>query len=618
VEGRAVSDFQAIGGVSASLRNLLRDRMELPPGLLVPTVPVTVSPPPQAPEDPDAVEAARVNLFLYRITRNTALSNQEIPGQGHANAYGRPPLSLDLHFLLTAYGTEEGEGGLGDETVAHFLLGSAMRVLHDIPVITEALLDRNGVPILHPALHGEGERVRITLDPLELEDLTKVWTATTFPYRLSAAYSVSVVQIESLGSRRQAQLVGEPLAVDPAAAGPQVLVLPAVAPTLRELRVRRGGGESRIAYARILDELVLLGQGLAGGPTRVWIGGREVSDQVLDQQSDRLVVRIPDHPELEPGPQTVSVSVGGSAFRSNQAVFLLVPRLDLPIARDMVAVPRRFTLQGSRLWSESLRGEILVGEERVPWENLLGVPQQDLLVVPLPDTLPAWPVRVLRSGPLVGPINVPDLALTVAVDGGAPEALNLDSGPTDLTSAGAVLERALRRLAAPALAGARVAAAADHLWVVPGELRHGLEFAGPAAGPLALGAPPAAEVNAWLSGRLEPWPGVRNAAPRLAVTLDAQNGEVELGAPPTSPADAAVRLQAGFGGGGLPAIFAQVRVVLLGQQLLLATDAAAMTITGVPGVDETTVSDLRLQAPYAVRVRVNGAEDIDQRREVLP
>src|SRR3954453_11291502 len=118
-----MSNFLAIGGVSAKLQELLRDRMELPAGIARTDLQVTVSTP-QSEDDAQAAEPTRVNLFLYRATENGALKNQMIPGQGHPSEYGHPPLSLVLHYMLTAYGTTVDANQVANETLAHFLLGS--------------------------------------------------------------------------------------------------------------------------------------------------------------------------------------------------------------------------------------------------------------------------------------------------------------------------------------------------------------------------------------------------------------------------------------------------------------------------------------------------------------
>src|SRR5215208_1176086 len=105
-----MSNFRAIGGVSASLRNLLRDRMEDPVDVTIAPPDVTVS----------SVIGRRLNLYLYQVTEN-----------GNLAAYGHPPLSLNLHYLLTAHSTTETE--LDSDLQAQHILGDAMRVLHDLP-----------------------------------------------------------------------------------------------------------------------------------------------------------------------------------------------------------------------------------------------------------------------------------------------------------------------------------------------------------------------------------------------------------------------------------------------------------------------------------------------------
>jgi len=46
-------------------------------------------------------------------------------------------------------------------------------------------------------LEGETTELRLTLETLTLEELTRVWTALAEPYQLSASYRVQVVRIDS-------------------------------------------------------------------------------------------------------------------------------------------------------------------------------------------------------------------------------------------------------------------------------------------------------------------------------------------------------------------------------------------------------------------------------------
>lgn len=126
-----------------------------------------------------------------------------------------------------------------------------------------------GQTILHDSLRRQFEKIKLCLDRLLLEDLTKIWTSLTIPYRLSAAYSISVVQIESRRQRRFPQLVGEP--VD---AGPRITVAPLQSPLISSLLVIRQGDpdarERSAPYARIGDTLVICGENFRGGSINVF------------------------------------------------------------------------------------------------------------------------------------------------------------------------------------------------------------------------------------------------------------------------------------------------------------------------------------------------------------
>ena len=153
---------------------------------------VTALPPDRIPTGAD--ERSQLNIYLYRITPNTAW--RAVPASGAAGAEARPvPLSLDLHYLLTAYGERDYH--------AETLLGSAMELLHETPVLTRetiapalaALTERggaNGAPVFADVINSID---RITLSPefLSMEDLTKLWSALQARYRLSATYRASVL-----------------------------------------------------------------------------------------------------------------------------------------------------------------------------------------------------------------------------------------------------------------------------------------------------------------------------------------------------------------------------------------------------------------------------------------
>src|SRR5437870_3973262 len=85
---------------------------------------------------PDSIELGndttrRLNLFLHQATPNVAWRNVGYPSRNAAGDRIRnPPLALDLHYLLTAYGTLDLE--------AEVLLGYAMQILHETPVLAHS------------------------------------------------------------------------------------------------------------------------------------------------------------------------------------------------------------------------------------------------------------------------------------------------------------------------------------------------------------------------------------------------------------------------------------------------------------------------------------------------
>lgn len=432
-----MSTFLAIGGVSATLQALLADRMELPTGMLRSNLQVSVSTP-QAEDDTQAAELTRVNLFLYRATENGALKNQMIPGEGHPAEYGHPPLSLVLHYLLTAYGATEDNGSV-NETRAHFLLGSAMRVLHDYPVITGSLMTLRSGPtqILHPSLRGEFEQLKTCLDPISLEDLAKVWTALTRPYRLSAAYTVSVVQIESRRNRTLAAPVLTRRIHLSGSKRPQisnVYRLPAVP-----------GEPVGDIRAHVLQQLLIEGENFRGAQTWVRLGGLEpigvtpaadgeirtaIPDDTYPIDADHPATRpIPPADRLQAGPRSVEVQVlrpaeaveGGLEHGvlvptdrrqgSNASVFLLAPDIAALSPATLAAGALGgavLTVNGRRLFQPGAKSVVLVGDEALPVHDpgpggaqsgtSIQVALGALALVTPPLAAGSYPVRVMSNG----------------------------------------------------------------------------------------------------------------------------------------------------------------------------------------------------------------------------
>jgi hypothetical protein len=627
-------DTAVVMAVSRTLQTLLGDRVETPPNIA--NVPVTISTPQADPDAAPTAEPTRLNLFLYRVTENGSLKNQESPGRGHPGTYGHPPLCLDLHYLLTAYGSSD-ENGFLNESRAHLVLGSAMHVLHDHAVLTERVVTvrpPSGEPVLDPILLEQPEPIRLTLEPLSLDDLTKVWTALALPYRLSAAYEVRVARIESGRARRVVRPVGER-----PAAGPRVLVATLRSPRITNLQVHRqdaaGGTESPSPYVRIGDTLILHGHDLDGAGARVRLGGLLVPVAAPAARRAEVVVPdadlpggipIPEERRLQPGHQPVSALVDlpglpGRSVPSNNAVVMLVPRVS-SLALDAAVVPRTLTVGGTRLFRPDQECETLVGPARIDksaYQSASGTQ----VGVPLPDTLPATGVRGLLSGPLPTFPQLPnqlDLDVTIGADG--PRTVTLATKPTSLQLAARLLQAALRDAtgAGTQFRASRVTTTSDdRLLIVPGGLAVAVAVAdGPAADALQLGQASRPIQHGRLSGSLLPFPALTAAQPQLAVTVGADSATVTLPRRPVTPQDAATLIEAELRSSAGPGL-ARATVAVVDDQLVLVpgTDAA-LEVAAVAGADATSLAELHLRARYPVRVRVDGAESIDAAAVELP
>jgi hypothetical protein len=185
-----MSASTAIGMVSESLRNLLVEEMHLEPA-----VEVTILAPDEAGGE------RRINLFLYKIHESATLKNldwQVKRVEPTQTQLVPPPLSLTLFYLMTPYALNNQLTG---NATAHAILGEAMRVFAEHPIVPQAYL----VPELQDAT----EHIQIMLNTLDLEELSTVWSTFSQPFRLSVLYEVSVVQLDMLGERPMAKRVKE-------------------------------------------------------------------------------------------------------------------------------------------------------------------------------------------------------------------------------------------------------------------------------------------------------------------------------------------------------------------------------------------------------------------------
>lgn len=134
------------------------------------------------PLDDEDAKGADLVLFLYRVAVNADLRNDrhDIVGPDGVLVRRSGALPLNLHYLLTAV---TSGGGAEVDLNALRVLGAAMQVLNDTPNLV-------GIPV-------QGETVRMTLDPITSEEMSRIWTLfPTANYRTSVVYIASPVWID--------------------------------------------------------------------------------------------------------------------------------------------------------------------------------------------------------------------------------------------------------------------------------------------------------------------------------------------------------------------------------------------------------------------------------------
>lgn len=268
-----------------------------------------------------------VNIYLFEVTPNAALRNDDLPTRrGSGEVAQRPRTAIDLHYLLSFHGADK----FWEPQRA---LGIALATLHARPVLSREMIAAtvaaigasSGFEFLQRSNLAEAlEPVRVTLEPLNLEEISKLWSVLfQTPYELSVVYRASVVILEADET--------------PAPALPTrsvaVRAVPVAAPIVDEVRSAEVGAPIVAA-----STLAVRGRGLHGDVTRVLIDGvpaRDAPDFLGDAEIRFDLGGL--SPALLPGAHALqiahAVALGeppsarlGSA--SNAVPFVVHPHLD--------------------------------------------------------------------------------------------------------------------------------------------------------------------------------------------------------------------------------------------------------------------------------------------------
>lgn len=186
-----MGDFTVIGIVGEILKELLRANLsDTFSGSFTSLDSVTLI----SPKELEGEASDRLSIFLYQIVENAYMKNQPME-RIDSGQLRYPSLSLNLYYLLTPYAGEE-TGAISGWDI-HTILGRAMQILADHASLEgPALRDILG-QINQGDYFDKIEQIRVILNSLSLDDLTKIWNSLDTSLRLSVCYEVRVIMIES-------------------------------------------------------------------------------------------------------------------------------------------------------------------------------------------------------------------------------------------------------------------------------------------------------------------------------------------------------------------------------------------------------------------------------------
>jgi hypothetical protein len=351
-------------------------------------VTVTALPPDRVATGPQ--ERNGLNLFLHRATRNQAWANAGPPPRSSAgDAVAALPFGADLHYVVSAY---------GQDVFAHdILLGHAVALLHEEPVLTRAAIRRALAPnppdpsipaaVTQARLADQVERLRLTLASPSSEELSRLWSSFSAPYRASIFIEASVVLVDPTRPVRMPLPVA---AIGPAAAPleqPEIELVAAEGPpgtpvtagttlivTGRRLagpgvRVRLGESEATPATARETELRVPLAAFVP--PVRARLAGLVVTQEVAlgdppvlrpAVASDAVPVAVLPTPTLAAGAVTVTTTgtVGGVPVASGNITLGVAPAVtagqQVVLALAEVGAPPERPARGALLPAPSQNG----------------------------------------------------------------------------------------------------------------------------------------------------------------------------------------------------------------------------------------------------------------------
>ena len=182
-----MSDYTAIADVGKTLKKLLWDNIKddnTAKSIIESEDQITLSSPEEIESD------KRLSLFLYQVTENDYLKNQEMQSV-NSTKLKYPPLSVNLFYMVMPH-TQNREKD-------HIIVGKVMQIFYDNAILRGSILQGSLA----------GDELKLILNPLSMDELNKIWNvmSKSKPYKLSVCYEVTPVKIESMRERKVKRVI---------------------------------------------------------------------------------------------------------------------------------------------------------------------------------------------------------------------------------------------------------------------------------------------------------------------------------------------------------------------------------------------------------------------------
>lgn len=290
---------EAIGDVTLAIKNLLENGLGNNNAVIL-----------TAPWD-DSLNNSEtgIHLFLYRVEENPHCKNMDWPGNpSQPKKIPAPALSLDLFYLLTPFVLKVNSSNAGT-AIDHKVLGKAMRILHSNPVLNDIhnpYFDADNDMHFPENLRNSFKKIEVSLNPINMEEMSKIWAMGNNPYKLSVAYHVSLVQISPVPPAKPiAPPVQKTDIYEPAILAPPAItqLIPPIGPVGTKLHII--GVNLSLQCIR----------------PKVKINERLVTD-LKKATEDEIILILPE--DIKKGPeQKITVVIGSR--ESNPGQFLISP-----------------------------------------------------------------------------------------------------------------------------------------------------------------------------------------------------------------------------------------------------------------------------------------------------